>query len=342
MNVTGKLAGRGDMYFYRSPSADPYYNLALEQHLFEGQGRTRDIFMLWQNDNTIVIGKNQNTEAEINSEFVKANGIKVVRRLSGGGAVYHDMGNLNFTFIVGDTGEKKLIQDFGFFCVPVAEALRELGVTAEISGRNDILIDGKKFSGNAQYRRDGRVLHHGTIMFASDLSMLGKALNVSREKLENKGVKSVGSRVTNVSEHLKDPVTLEAFEEVLKRHVLPEGYKTITFSEQDEKEITKLRDERYATWRWNYAAKPRYSVMKSAWVEGCGSIKFYLSIKDGRIEDIESFGDYFGDGDFETLAALIRGSELTEGSLSAALGNTETGEYFRGLDRATLIGILCG
>ena len=180
------------MYYLESGSHDPGFNLALEQYVFDRMDRAHAYCMLWQNDNAIIVGKNQNTVGEINAAYVKEHGIRVVRRLSGGGAVYHDLGNINFTFIV-DSGATAAF-DFSTFCRPIVKALEHFGVHAEINGRNDMTIDGKKFSGNSQYGKQGRTMHHGTILYDSDLEVVEKALTVSRDKLEGKGIQSVRSR----------------------------------------------------------------------------------------------------------------------------------------------------
>ena len=202
-------------------TTDPSYNLAMEQYVFDCLPRDRMYFMLWQNDNAIIVGKYQNTIAEINEEAVRERGIRVVRRLSGGGAVYHDMGNLNFTFIT-DVGESNAL-DLKLFCEPVVRTLATLGVKAEVNGRNDITIDGKKFSGNSQYIRQRRVMHHGTIMFDSDLSVVSEALRVDPTKIQTKGIRSVRSRVTNVAEHLPEKVTLPEFRRILLENILKEN-----------------------------------------------------------------------------------------------------------------------
>ena len=202
-------------------TTDPSYNLAMEQYVFDCLPRDRMYFMLWQNDNAIIVGKYQNTISEINEEAVRERGIRVVRRLSGGGAVYHDMGNLNFTFITDAGGSSTL--DMKLFCEPVVRTLAALGVRAEVNGRNDITIDGKKFSGNSQYLRQGRVMHHGTIMFDSDLSVVGEALRVDPTKIQTKGIRSVRSRVTNVAEHLPERVTLPEFRRILLENILREN-----------------------------------------------------------------------------------------------------------------------
>ena len=224
-------------------TTDPSYNLAMEQYVFDCLPRDRMYFMLWQNDNAIIVGKYQNTIAEINEEAVRERGIRVVRRLSGGGAVYHDMGNLNFTFIT-DVGESNAL-DLKLFCEPVVRTLATLGVKAEVNGRNDITIDGKKFSGNSQYIRQGRVMHHGTIMFDSDLSVVSEALRVDPTKIQTKGIRSVRSRVTNVAEHLPEKVTLPEFRRILLENILKENPgEAYPLTQDDLAAVEKLRAER--------------------------------------------------------------------------------------------------
>ena len=198
-------------------STDPTFNLAFEEYVFESMDQNETYFMLWQNDHAIIVGKHQNTIEEINQDFVKEQGIKVVRRLTGGGAVYHDLGNLNFTFIVNNDSGKPF--DFQSFTRPVVKALQSLGVNAEFNGRNDITIDGKKFSGNSQYAKRGRVLHHGTVLFNSKLDTVQNALKVKKDKIESKGVKSVKSRVTNIADYLEPGFTLEDFKKALVSYV---------------------------------------------------------------------------------------------------------------------------
>ena len=181
------------MKFLRLNTTDPYYNLAVEEYLF--RHATEDVFMLWQNEPCVVIGKNQNAYAEINMDVARRDGIAVVRRITGGGAVYHDDGNVNYTFIAA-SGNASL--DFSRFCAPIIDALCEVGVTAALSGRNDLTVDGKKISGNAQHSANGKTLHHGTLLFDSDLEKLSSVLHVDEEKLRAKSIRSVRSRVINL------------------------------------------------------------------------------------------------------------------------------------------------
>lgn len=196
------------MISIRNESKDPHFNLALEEYVFYNFDPNEEYVILWQNEPSVIIGRNQNTIEEINAKFIKEHNINVVRRMSGGGAVYHDLGNLNYTFII--NSDKDVISNFKKFTEPIVSALAKLGVKAEFSGRNDITIDGKKFSGNAQHYANNRLLHHGTILFNSDLAVVQEALNVKIDKLKSKGVKSVRSRVTNVYPYLKEKLLLKS------------------------------------------------------------------------------------------------------------------------------------
>lgn len=327
------------MVYLESPSTDPYFNLALEQYVFDKLPRSKEYFMLWQNDNTIVVGKYQNTSEEVNAAYVAEHGIRVVRRLSGGGAVYHDLGNLNFTYIV-DAGDTTML-DVKLFCEPVATALRKLGVNAEVNGRNDITIDGQKFSGNAQYLKEHRVMHHGTIMFDSDLSVVGKALQVSQDKIQSKGVQSVRSRVTTVRPKLKQDTTLEEFKgQLLEAMFQGTPMERYELTPEDLAAVQAIRDSRYATWEWNYGKSPNWTVRKKRRVEGCGSIEIFLEVEGGHIAAMDFRGDYFGTEDAGALAERLIGQPLEEGALRAALQDVEVNRYFTGLTGEEFIKIL--
>lgn len=327
------------MIYIESKSNDPTFNLALEQLVFEELDQTKEYLMLWQNDNSIIVGKNQNTLEEINSQFVKEHQIQVVRRLSGGGAVYHDMGNLNFTFIT-DCGNNSQL-DMKKFSHLVADALKSLGVPAEVGGRNDILILGQKFSGNAQYIKKGRVMHHGTLMFRSDLSILSQALNVSNSKIESKGIKSVKSRVTNISEHLKQPMSLTAFKQHLANYLLSGNDAEIyTLTEQDMDRIQKLQKEVYESWEWNFGHSPKFSIKKRKRFEQCGEIEIRLDIVKGRISGFVAYGDFFGSLDTKQLSSLLIGTKLESCELADVLSTIPIGQYFNGLDKQEFIDLL--
>lgn len=321
-------------------TSDPSYNLAMEQYVFDCLPRDRMYFMLWQNDNAIIVGKYQNTIAEINEEAVRERGIRVVRRLSGGGAVYHDMGNLNFTFIT-DVGENNAL-DLKLFCEPVVRTLATLGVKAEVNGRNDITIDGKKFSGNSQYIRQGRVMHHGTIMFDSDLSVVSEALRVDPTKIQTKGIRSVRSRVTNVAEHLPEKVTLPEFRRILLENILKENPgEAYPLTQDDLAAVEKLRAERYATWDWNYGFSPVCTMLRRRRVDGCGMIEAYITVEHGKIAALTFKGDFFSASEPDELAAHFVGCTPDRAGYEKALSDVDVSRYFAGLQKDELIDILC-
>ena len=306
-------------------STDPAFNLALEQYVFDSLPRDRSWFLLWQNHNTIVIGRHQNTLAEINEEAVRARGVTVVRRLSGGGAVYHDLGNLNFTFIQ-DAGPTDQL-DMGLFCRPVAQALRAMGVEAQVNGRNDITIDGQKFSGNSQYIREGRVMHHGTIMYSSDLDTVGQVLKVEPEKIRAKGVRSVRSRVTTVQSHMPRPLPLEQFKARLLEEISRERpMDPYALTQADLAAVEAIKKARYDRWEWNYGVSPL--------------VEAHIHLEEGRIAAVSFFGDFFSAVEPEELVALLRGCPLREEDLRERLEGVEVSRYFAGLTGDAFFGIL--
>ena len=318
-------------------TTDPAFNLAAEEYVFEKLPRDAMYVMLWQNDNAIIVGKHQNTLAQINEAFVREKGIKVVRRLSGGGDVYHDMGNLNYTIIADGDGDL----DFGRFCRIVLDALARVGVKGELNGRNDMTIDGKKFSGNAQYAKQGRVMHHGTILFDSDSSVLAGALQVDEAKIKAKGIKSVRSRVTNVRPHLPKDMPLKQFKKVLLGSILTQfPGEEYVFTPEDLAEIEKL-SLRYRDWEWNYGKSPACDLVRKQRVEGCGTVEAYLSLDQGRIQQLQFRGDFFSAREPEGLAQRLVGLPLERQALAAVLLAEDVGSFFMGLDAAGLLDILC-
>lgn len=328
------------MIYIESESFDPHFNLALEQYVFDNLDKNENYFMLWQNDNAIIVGKHQNTVAEINAEYTKENNIKVVRRLSGGGAVYHDLGNLNFTFIVSAGGGYEQF-NFSDFCKPIIELLNSLGVNAVLNGRNDMSIEGKKFSGNSQYAKRGRIMHHGTIMFDSDLDIVGNSLVVSKDKIQSKGVTSIRSRVTNIKPHMQTDVSIEEFKRLLVHHVfkgaeVPQYHLT----EEDIKKIEALASEKYRTWDWNYGSSPKYSVIKERRFEGVGGITLCMDVENGIIKDFDIYGDYFGNGDKSNLKEILVGKQLKKDVIEDSLKDICIGDYINKLEKDEFIDLL--
>ena len=270
---------------------DPYFNLAAEEYLLKEHAE--DCFMLWRNAPAIIVGKHQNTNAEINGSYVNEQGIKVVRRLSGGGAVFHDLGNLNFTFIMSGEDHGKI--DFRRYTLPILQVLQQLDVNAKFEGRNDLTIDGRKFSGNAEYLYKNRILHHGTLLFAAHLPDLSQALNVDPLKYSDKSIKSIRSRVTNICDHLKHPLDITVFAEMLRQHVLGMYADAVhyEFSEADIQRITELRDQKYMTWEWNFGASPKYTFRKNTPTKYGGHLEIILNVEHGIIREAKIYGDCF-------------------------------------------------
>lgn len=329
------------MIYIESDSLDVTYNLALEQYIFEEMDGLEEYFMLWRNQNTVVIGRNQNTAQEINEEYVKNHNTRVVRRLSGGGAVYQDEGNLNFTYIV--NGENADTIDLLHFCNPIVRGLQKLGLDANVNGRNDIEIDGKKFSGNSQYRKNGRIMHHGTILFDTDLDALTKVLNAGADKIKSKGVKSVRSRVTNIRNCLKEDMTMEEFLKylltALSEEVKMEVYE---LNEWDKKRIQEIQKERYQNWEWNYGQSPQYQINKERRIDNCGNIQVHMNVENSRISQVVFRGDYFGNRETEDISRLLCGCKIDGPSIVNKLSGVELGQYFVNLKAVELADIIVG
>lgn len=306
-------------------ATDPYFNIATDEYIFKHL--QEDCFMLWRNDNAIIVGKNQNTMAEINIDYVKEKDIKVVRRLSGGGAVYHDLGNLNFSFT--RTGKKDEMVDFQHFTKPIIEVLQKLGVNAEFSGRNDITIDGKKFSGNAEHIYKNKVLHHGTILYSADMKDISGALKINPLKYKDRAVKSIPKRVTNVKDHLKTALSLEDFTEMIMQHIIdsnPAAHR-YEFTADDLSAIQKLRDEKYVNWEWNYGRSPEYNFKQGVRTNG-GTLEVNLDINKGIIEHAVIYGDYFGQKDSSEVEKLLIGCKHEQEDIRKLLEGIDVNSYF--------------
>ena len=323
------------MKFIRLQSTDPYYNLAVEEYLFSHT--EDDVFMLWQNDPVVVIGRNQNAYAELNPEVARARGIRVARRITGGGAVYHDMGNLNYTYISARDGKGEI--DFATFSAPVIDLLASLGVCAELSGRNDLLVDGKKFSGNAQHASGDRVLHHGTLLFDSDLEALSSALHVDEEKLRARAIRSVRSRVTNLRPYLPAHCDAQGFMAHVADYVA-RTYGAQTMDVPACEEIERLY-ARNASEKWIFperALVARYELVKKKRYP-FGTVEMYLDMERETVRDIRICGDFFGVRPIAELEERLRGASI--GALSARLSGLDVGAYIFGMNAQELIELLC-
>ena len=319
-------------------STSPYHNLAVEEYLL--QQTTDSVFMLWQNDNTIVIGRHQNTAAEINQEYVDNHRVNVVRRLTGGGAVFHDTGNLNFTFIQNVESGKKEI-DFLKYLQPIVIALQSLGVPVAFSGRNDLVINGQKISGNAMTFFGNRVLEHGTLLFSSQMSDLANALKADPDKFIDKAVKSVRSRVTNISDHLPHPMTVLEFRDYLMDYIMKNnqlsGIQNLT--KEEEAIVNRLMEEKYQTWEWNYGKSPEYSMNKKIRTKG-GTVQVIADIRDGHLRDLQFYGDFFGEKDPQELINQLIGLRLDKATLTTSLANININDYFHNVTHEDIINLL--
>ncbi len=304
---------------------DPAFNLAAEEYLLNTA--QEDCFMVWRNHRAIVVGRNQNTASQINADFVKRHGIRVVRRISGGGAVYHDLGNVNFTFI--KVANRRNDIEFVPYTRPILSFLKRLSVPAVLDGRSDLTIDGLKISGNAQHLHKNRVLVHGTLLFDADLAMLAAALRVGPATYIDKAVQSRRSRVTNIRSHLATPLSVEAFMEALLAHIRSafDGMNA-TFSAVDRSAIHELAQAKYRRWEWNYGTSPDYDFHKSARTPG-GTIAASLKVQEGLIQALHFQGEYFGTGDIRDVEALLAGCRHSRKALKARLVTIDLKNYMR-------------
>lgn len=315
------------MKYIVNNSHNPAYNVALEAYAFRELLAEDELFILWINEPTIVIGKHQNAIEEINKTYTDEHGIHVVRRLSGGGAVYHDLNNLNYTIISNKSQEGAF--DFKTFSQPVIETLADLGVTATFTGRNDLEIDGKKFCGNAQAYYKGRMMHHGCLLFDVDMTVLGNALQVSKDKIESRGVKSVRARVTNILDELPEKMTVEAFSNQLLNK-MKESYPDMTeyvFSDDDLKNIQALADQQFGTWDWTYGEAPEYTIKRSVRYPA-GKITTYANVEKSVIKGMKLYGDFFGIKDVADIEQALIGLRYEYPDVLAKLQTIDTTQYF--------------
>lgn len=316
-------------------TTDPYRNLAIEEYLFLHSDD--DVFLLWQNEPTVVIGKNQNAYAELALDYIKENGVHVARRITGGGAVYHDLGNVNYSFISMTKGKDGL--DFAYFTAPMLAALESLGVHAVLSGRNDLQVDGKKFSGNAQHASGERVLHHGTLLFDSDLDALSAALRVDEEKLRARAVRSVRARVTNLRPYLKKDCDARAFMAQIGNFVtaayaaepltLPTGEKLESLCERNRSDAW-IFPERALVSQYEIMKKQRYPF---------GTVELYLDMQNETVRDLRIRGDFFGVRPIVELETALRGMVLSDAQ--ARLCDVVVEDYIFGMHQAELLNLLC-
>ncbi|MDY6873853.1 MAG: lipoate--protein ligase [Chloroflexota bacterium] len=319
------------MIYIETNSLDPTWNLAFEEYCLKELTQYERIMLLWQNDNAIIIGRYQNAEKEVNLKAAKALGTQIVRRPSGGGAVFHDMGNLNYTFIYPIEGLNRL--DFSVYAEPMVKALNKIGVPAEIRGRNDLLLDGKKVSGTAQRIYKGRLMHHGTLLYDSDLDSLENVLQVDSSKIASKGVSSIRSRVTNISEHL--PVgkfeNIQAFWQALLAAFAEEEPLT-TFEPTPDMlaEIRTLQKEKYQSWDWNFGRAPAFEYKNNHRFPK-GNLEIQVNVTKGRIQACKLSGDFMGLVELDPLEAALQDVKYHPEDVRAVLDNIDLSHYLGGI-----------
>lgn len=324
---------------------DPRINLAIETYLVQEMPLDEPILLFYINEPSIIIGRNQNTIEEINTEYVEKQGIHVVRRLSGGGAVYHDAGNLNFSFIMPDDGES--FRNFGKVTQPIIDALHDMGVEgAELKGRNDLVIDDKKFSGNAMYSTNGRMFAHGTLMFDSDVNEVVNALKVRKDKIESKGIKSIRSRVTNIKPYLSDThqnmSTKDFRQEILLKIFETDKLEDVNvykLTEKDWERINAISDKLYRNWDWNYGCSPEFDLVRRQRF-AIGSIEAKMNVSEGEIKEIKLFGDFFGLGEISDVEKVLTGVKYDKESIKAAVEEIDVKKYFGNIEKEDLVGLL--
>lgn len=328
------------MLIIKSPTLNAYENIATEEFLLKKK-KEEEIFLLYINKPSIIVGKFQNTIAEVNYPYVEEHKIKVVRRLSGGGAVYHDEGNLNFSFHIENKNED--FSDFEKFTRPIVDFLNNLGVKAELAGRNDLLVEGKKFSGNAKLLYKDKLVQHGTILINSNMQVVADALKVNPLKFKGKATQSVRSRVTNIIDYLPKGISVESFTEDLINYILklyPDA-KRYEFTTEEREQIAQLANEKYSTWEWNYGKSPDYNFSNSIKTEAA-YIEFHLEIKNGIIEQAKIYGDFFSTRSINEFEKIILHKKHDKASLTQALKDVPLAEYFGEINLQNLVDGLMG
>lgn len=319
------------MHCFIDKTTDPYYNLAAEEYLLTGLDVP--VFRLWRNSPAVIIGRYQNAAAEINREYASSHNIPVVRRMTGGGAVFHDLGNINFTFISPRVEGEDTAAMFRRFTAPIITALKNLGVDASLQGRNDLVIDGKKFSGNAICVHQDRVLQHGCLLFSASMTDLSEVLNSRPEKFIGKGVQSNRSRVTNVSEHLHEGnrMTVEDFISYVRDTVLKSDeygdYVIRDYTDAEKAGIQDLYEKKYSTWEWNFGSSPAYAIQRYRRF-ACGFVEASLNVAGGKISSCKISGDYFFLRPTEEVEEALIGLPHEKEAIAARLGTMPITEYF--------------
>lgn len=322
-------------------NTNPKLNLALEEYILRNFSPDTDYLLFYINEPSIIIGRNQNTLEEINYDYVTENGIHIVRRISGGGAVYHDLGNLNFSFITNH--DNKSLNNFKKFTAPVIKVLKSLGMDAELKGRNDIEVDNKKISGTAQFSTGKRMVSHGTLLLDTDLGEVTNALQVKMSKIQSKGHKSVRSRVANISEFLEKPMKIDAFRQLLLNGLFEESepFETYRLTPEQWEGVHQLKNEKYDTWEWNYGKSPKFNIQRTRRFP-IGEIDLRLFVEKGQIAEFKIFGDFFGKEPVTALESLLQGVRYERDKIVELLKDLDIKEYFGNIELSDFVELIHG
>lgn len=316
---------------------DPHLNLAFEEYLLRHVSVDEPLLLFYINEPAVIVGRNQNTIAEIDPAFVKQHGIHVVRRLSGGGAVYHDLGNLNFSFV---TNGRDALHNFAQFTNPVITVLKRLGVEAELRGKSDIFANGKKISGNAQYAAKERMLSHGTLLFDTNLENLLKALNPRQMEITSNAVQSIRNFVTNIRELLAEDMSIHQFRAALLEGIFGGGDVPVYHLGEDEwEQIRQIAAERYRQWAWNYGRSPQFNIRQKKKFPA-GTIEAVIDVNKGRIQTIKFYGDFAGARDVAELESFLVGVPYDQTALTAVFAEIDLNDYFGPVDKEDFLTFL--
>jgi lipoate-protein ligase A len=325
------------MIYIENNSTNPYFNFALEYYLMTEKQPMDQVFIFWRTEPTVMIGKYQNTIEEINDRYVKEHGVNVVRRITGGGTIYTDMGGWQFSFITRGAAEAI---DFNKYIGPVIEGLKKLDVPAAFNSRNDLVIQGKKFSGNAQCMLGGYTLHHGSLLFSTDFEQMVKCLTVDDYKIISKGIKSVRERVANISDYLKEPIDTDTFRKLMVESIMQGSTNEYKLTPEDLKRINAIAKEKFESWEWNYGTSPKFNITKTGRFDG-GKMEFKLDVNKGKITDCHIYGDFFGTVDIEVLCNLLIGCLYERESIKKIIADSNLKNEFYHIDVDELADIIC-
>ena len=316
------------MKYLTLKSTSPHYNMAFDEFCLENLPLDEPVFYLWQNRPSVIIGRNQNPYAEVNLAYLQEKGIVLARRVTGGGAVYHDLENLNYT-IMGRSQD--LESDYPGYLTLVVDALRKLGAYCTLSGRNDIMVDGRKCSGYAKRVFKDRLMVHGTLMFDVDLEELSKALSLPRSKFTQAGVQSVRSKVANLRDYLPGIETVGQFQQALQE-ILSGGDDEVVLTPEQLSLIEKERVEKFSTWDWLYGKSPEASF-RTGGKFSCGTIEATFNVQRGLIGDLRLGGDFIGNLAPEGICTTLEGCKFEYGEILSTLSrcNPPVGAYFDSL-----------